>query len=228
MDLSAADYTQSRNRMVEGQIRPNRVGDPRVLQAMRELPRERFLPPRLAPLAYIDDDVPLSDGRVLMEPLVIARLAQLAAVQPGERALVVGAGVGYGATLLARCGADVTALEEDRALLELARPALAAVAPRVALVAGPLANGWPAAAPWDLVLIEGAVPAIPPAIADQLRLETGRLVGVVAGGGRTGTAVLGERTGSGLTVRPMFDCATPMLPQFMPKPRFVFRGGLGR
>src|SRR5690348_11413326 len=96
MDSLAFDYAQARNCMVDSQIRPNRVTDPRILSAMREIPRERFLPPRLRAFAYIDEDVPLGNGRVLMEPLVIARLVQLVAPQPGERALVVAAGVEVG------------------------------------------------------------------------------------------------------------------------------------
>lgn len=222
MDVSALDYTEARNRMVDGQLRPNRVSDPRVLQAMRDLPRERFLPPRLGAVAYVDDDVDLGGGRVLMEPLVIARLAQLAQVRPGEKILVIGAGTGYGAALLSGCGAAVTALEEDASLREIARRALAAQATSVVVVAGPLIEGWPSGAPWDVILIEGAVAAIPNAVAEQIRPDAGRLVGVLVGGGRTGAAVLGERTRAGLTLRPMFDCGTAVLPQFAPKPRFVF------
>jgi protein-L-isoaspartate(D-aspartate) O-methyltransferase len=222
MDVSAVDYSEARNRMVDGQLRPNRVSDPRVLRAMRELPRERFLPPHLAPLAYADEDVDLGHGRVLMEPLVIARLAQLAQVRPGETTLVIGAGTGYGAALLAACGATVTALEEDDRLREIARPVLAAFAPNVTLVSGPLAAGWPAGAPWDLIFIEGALTEVPAAVAAQLRPEAGRLITVLAGGGRGGAAVEGEVSGPGLRLRPAFDCATPVLPQFMPKPKFVF------
>ncbi|MBV9756785.1 MAG: protein-L-isoaspartate O-methyltransferase [Alphaproteobacteria bacterium] len=222
MDVSASDFAEARERMVDGQIRPNRVSDPRVLQAMREIPRERFLPPRLAPFAYIDDHVALGNGRVLMEPLAFARLAQLAQIRPGMRTLVVGAGTGYGAAVLVACGAAVTALEQDTALLDIARPALAACAASVALVAGTLASGWPAGAPWDLVFIEGAVPGVPAALGEQLRPDSGRLVGVLAGGGRPGNAILGERTAAGLTIRPMFDCATPVLPQLVPKSEFVF------
>ena len=111
MDTEPFDFADARNRMVDSQVRPNKVTDPRVLSAMRELPRERFLPARLRPRAYVDEDVPLGGGRVLMEPLVIARLVQLAAPSAGERALVVGAGVGYGSAVLARCGVRVTALE---------------------------------------------------------------------------------------------------------------------
>ena len=95
MDHAAQAFAEARNRMVDSQIRPNKVTDPRIITAMRQLPRERFLPADLAPLAYADEDVPLGKGRVLLEPTVIARLVQLTSVVAGERALVVAAGTGY-------------------------------------------------------------------------------------------------------------------------------------
>ena len=132
--------------------------------------------------------MPLGEGRVLIEPAVIARLVQLTAIAAGERALVVAAGTGYGAALLAACGARVTALEEAAPLQAVARTVLAELAPSVSLVAGPLAAGWAPGAPYDVILIEGAVRDIPPAIGEQLHRETGRLVAV-----RTGTAPASAR-----------------------------------
>lgn len=222
MDLAALDYARARDWMVDGQVRPNKVYDRCIIEAMRRLPRERFLPPQLASRAYADEDVPLGRGRALIEPMVIARLVQAAAVVPQERALVVGAGTGYGAALLAACGAEVTALEEDTELQAIARAALAECAPGVVLVTGPLAAGWKAGAPWDIILIEGAVPAVPPDIAGQIRTGGGRLVTVLVTGGRTGRAVLAEMTPAGLTSRAIFDCATPLLPQLVPPPAFAF------
>ncbi len=215
-------FADARNRMVDSQIRPNRVTDPRITGAMRRLPRERFLPPGLAPLAYADEDVPLGKGRVRMQPMAIARLVQLAAPMRGENALVVGAGVGYGAALLAACGPRVTALEEDPALLALARHALTEVAPDVTVVSGALSAGWAAGAPYDVILLEGAVWTIPPALGQQLRNNGGRLVTVVCTDGRTSQAVLAEAAGAGLRAQPMFDCTTPPLPSLLPAPAFAF------
>ncbi|MEO8714894.1 MAG: protein-L-isoaspartate O-methyltransferase [Acetobacteraceae bacterium] len=222
MEPDAFDFADARNRMVDSQIRPNKVTDPRILAAMRELPRELFLPAELRTRAYFDEDVPLGDGRVLMEPLVIARLIQLLAPSPPEHALVVGAGVGYGAALLGRCGVQVIALEEDPALAALAERALAEFAPGVRVAVGPLGAGWPAGMPYDLILIEGAVRDIPAAIGAQLRVDTGRLATVRAQAGSSGSAVLAEPTPFGLRARPMFDCATPPLPSLLPKPVFTF------
>ena len=112
----------ARNHMVDSQIRPNRVSDPRILAAMRHLPRERFLPPSLASRAYVDEDVPLANGRALMEPMVLARLLQFAAPAEGERVLVVAAGTGYGSAVLAACGCRVFALEGENCGIALIRP----------------------------------------------------------------------------------------------------------
>ncbi|MCW3475756.1 protein-L-isoaspartate O-methyltransferase family protein [Limobrevibacterium gyesilva] len=222
MDHSAADTQAARNLMVDGQVRPNKVTDRRIVDAMRALPRERFVPARLAPLAYSDDDVNLGNGRFLMEPMVIARLVQAAAARQGDRALVVAAGSGYGAALLAACGAQVTALEEDPALLGLARSVLPEMAPSAAIVSGPIVAGWPGGAPYDIVLIEGAVEEIPPAIAAQVKRDGGRLLTVRAMVGGLGLAVLAEPTQGGLSVQPLFDCATPVLPAMRRAPGFVF------
>ena len=222
-DSPATDFAVARAMMVDSQVRPNKVTDPRIIDAMRTIPRERFVPPARHALAYSDEDVPLGGGRFLMEPMVIGRLVQLAAVQPGERVLVVGAGSGYGAALLAACGATVTALEQDASLLALARSALAEVAPGVAVVEGKLAEGWRAGAPYDAILVEGAVPDVPAALAGQMTSHTGRLVAVLRPGARVGQAVLCTAVGGGrLNPRAMFDCAVPALPEMRREPGFVF------
>ncbi|HSU06659.1 MAG TPA: protein-L-isoaspartate O-methyltransferase [Acetobacteraceae bacterium] len=222
MDTTAFDFADARNRMVDSQVRPNKVTDPRIIAAMRDIPRELFLPASLRPFAYIDEDVPLGDGRVLLEPMVIARLVQLLAPSAGDRALVVAAGVGYGAALLAACGVRVTALEENRRLQALAEPALEQVAPSVTLVFGPLAGGWPAGTPYDMILLEGAVHRIPAALAGQLRADGGRLATIRYDARGVGQALLAEPTPEGLSAHPMFDCASPPIPSLMPKPGFVF------
>ena len=222
MDHAAFDYTDARNLMVDGQLRPNKVYDPRILDAMRRLPREQFVPAPQRALAYADVPVPLGGGRVLLAPMVLARLAQTAAVQVGERVLVIGCGTGYGAAVLAACGASVTALDDDAGLLDLARRALGGQS-AIKLVHGPLADGWPAAAPYDVVFIEGAVPEVPATLAAQVRAATGRLIAIRAGtAGGMGQAVLGEPSAGGLVVQPVFDCAAPLLPALRPAPGFVF------
>jgi len=225
MDLPPLNYASARDHMVDSQIRPDRVVDPRIIRAMRTLPRERFVPADRAALAYIDEDLRLPGGRVLMEPRVLAHLIQAAGVRSGERVLVIGAGPGYGAAVLDYCGAVVTALEEDEALLAIARAVLPTVAPRVVLEAGKLRDGLPG--PWDVILIEGAVPEIPAEIAGLLNGQGGRLVTVLSRDGVLGKGVLAEPINPGapqvtLRAQPRFDCATPLLPAFVPPPAFRF------
>jgi protein-L-isoaspartate(D-aspartate) O-methyltransferase len=211
------------------------VSDPRIIAAMRRLPREDFVPPAAAAFAYIDDALPIPSisngataGRALCKPLVLARLIQLAAPREGETALVVGAGTGYGAAILAACGVQVTALEEDEALIAQGRAAQASAwgcaavqGPGVTFVTGRLADAAVPGAPFDLVLIEGAVRAIPERIA-RLVAQNGRLVTVVAPENAVSVAVLAEPTQGGLSVRPAFDAAAPLLAALLPAPSFQF------
>ena len=214
-----AFLTDARNRMVDSQLRPNKVSDPRILEAMRHLPRERFVPPGLAALAYADQTVGPHDGCVMLQPMALARLAQAAAPLKGETALVIGMGAGYAAALLAALGCAVTVLEASPASLERTRRALGDTA--VILAAGPLVAGWAAGGPYDLILIDGAVPSIPAAIAAQLRPETGRLL-TVMGDGQTSRAVHAEPAPAGLSIRTLFDCPCPVLADFVPAPVFAF------
>ena len=219
------DTAQARKHMVDGQLRPNRVNDPRLIAAMLAIPREDFLPAGLAPRAYTDEDVPLPGGRALIEPMVIARLLQLLALRDGDRLLIVGAGTGYAAAVAAACGARVTAVEDDPALLAIARRALPrhTRAEEARVVEAPVGAGDPSGAPYDAILIEGALPEVPAAIATQLA-EGGRLATVLesSGPGRSSRAVLGRRLGGTFSVTDAFDCATPSLPAFRRAPGFVF------
>ncbi len=220
------DAERARQLMVDGQLRPNKVTDHRILDAMRTLPREIFVPPRQAPLAYIDDSVKLGDDRVLTKPLVLARLIQLARPQAGETALIVGSATGYAAAVLAHCGLHVFALEQQSGLTAIARSAWKSIeaaegAGTIAFIHGRLADGYAEAAPYDLVLIDGAVRDIPPVIARQVA-ATGRLVTVIAKQGAAGVAVLAEPSVGSLRAQPAFDANTPLLPELLPAPSFSF------
>ncbi len=218
--MALPDFAAARNLMVDGQIRPNRVTDPRIITAMRHLPRERFLPPNLAARAYTDEDVPLGGGRFMMEPMVLAKLVQAAEVLVGDQVLVASCGTGYGAALLASCGAKVTAFEEDQALCAMARATLSAVTPGVNLVPARVTEGYGEG--WDVILIEGAIPSIPPAYARLLKPNVGRLLTVLVGRGRMGQAVIAELSGDQLATRALFDCATPVLPALQVPAGFAF------
>ncbi|HZL59610.1 MAG TPA: protein-L-isoaspartate O-methyltransferase [Stellaceae bacterium] len=217
------DYTAARLSMVESQLRPNKVTDPELLAGFLAVPREGFVPPALSGIAYIDDDIRLKAGRYLMEPMVMARLIQLAAIRPGDRVLEIGAGTGYGAALLSRLARTVVALESDGELAAMARTNLRALgAGNVEFVEGPLERGHAARAPYDVIFIAGAVAQIPAAIQAQL-LDGGRLMAVYRPGGEPmGQGEIMTRVGATLSRRPAFDAGTPYLPGFAPAPSFAF------
>ena len=216
------DSRAARLNMVESQLRTNKVTDEAVLNAFLAVPRERFVPPDLAGIAYVDDDVPLGGGRVLLEPMVLARLLQLAQPRAKDKVLEIGAATGYATALLARLAERVVALECDARLAAAARARLKQIGgDRVTLVEGPLERGHPAAAPYDVILVNGAVATIPDAVAQQLA-EGGRLVTVIQPPQGMGQGVLMTRVEGRLSQRPAFDAATALLAGFRPAPAFVF------
>lgn len=160
-------FEPMRRAMVASQLRTTGVNDPRVVEAMGEVPRERFVPQDRLALAYADALVPLAPGRALNPPMALGRLLTEARLRGHERALVIGAATGYSAAVLARLVGSVIALEEDAELLAFARQALAGS--NVELVKGPLARGYAKSAPYDFILIDGAVEQVPPAIVGQAR-----------------------------------------------------------
>src|SRR5690349_2533173 len=149
------DFAAARTAMVESQLRPQGVTDPAVLYAMGTIARERFLPPETRPLAYVDRGVLMGDGRFLPAPTVLGSLLTQMMPVRGQRALVVGAGTGYSAAVLAAMGLAVTALESSPALAAAARDN------GVNVVEGPLEAGSKKGAPFDQILIDGAVEYIP-------------------------------------------------------------------
>jgi protein-L-isoaspartate(D-aspartate) O-methyltransferase len=218
----ASPAEAARLNMVESQLRPNRVVDPAILEAFLDVPRENFVPEHLRKVACIDEDLPLGDGRWLMEPMVLGRLVQLASIAPGETVLEIGAATGYGTAVLARLARSVVGVESDAALARAAADNLARLGAGNAVVReGPLERGYPDRAPYDVILFEGAVAEIPSEIADQLA-ENGRLLAVVKAGAGLGRATLATRLRGVLSRRVVFDAGTPLLPGFAPKPSFVF------
>lgn len=213
------DFAKARQNMIDGQLRPNKVTDPALLAAMGEVQREAFLPPAQRALAYADEDVAAAPGRWLIEPMVFARLVQAAEVGERTRVLLVAAGTGYGAAVLARMGARVVALEAPGPLAE----ALGRAVPGVTVATGPVAEGWAGAAPYDVILVEGAVAQLPAALLGQLA-EGGRLVAVRASArpGLLGRAVRTVKLHGTVTEVPLFDAGTPALAEFRPAPAFVF------
>ena len=215
------DFAQRRAAMVQNQLRPNRVDDPRVLAAMGAIPRERFCPPHLRGVAYGDDDIDLGDGHYLIEPLVQARLVQAAAAQPSDVALVVGCHTGCTAAVLGRLVSTVLLLVPNEAAVEAIEPVLAEIGCENVLVqVGRAADGLPAQAPFDIILLAGSVREIPETLLDQLG-DGGRLVAVV-GTDRGGKLTVCRRIGGVIGRTTPFDAAIPPIGELLPKPQFVF------
>jgi protein-L-isoaspartate(D-aspartate) O-methyltransferase len=214
------DAAKARRWMVEGQVRTADVSDTDLLDAMLALPRERFVPASVAPLAYLDSDIAIAKGRALLKPMVLAKLIQAARVGHDDRVLDVGCGTGYSSAVLARLAGAVVALEQDADLARQAREALAAVGAHVEVVIGPLTAGWQAGAPYDVILLNGATEIEPEEIGRQLK-PGGRVVGVhgcpPAAKGTIYHFIEGRLVG-----RPIFDAAARLLPGFAAPPQFVF------
>ncbi|MDE0389889.1 MAG: protein-L-isoaspartate O-methyltransferase [Rhodospirillales bacterium] len=206
------DHVAARRNMVTGQIMTNRVTDERLIDAMTEIPRERFVPHAKRGVAYVDEDVEIASGRYLMEPMVLARLLQEADITANDMVLDVGCGTGYASAVMARLAATVIALDVDEALAAEAESALSAVgADNAIVVTGTLAEGYAGQAPYDVILVGGAVDHLPQALADQLA-EAGRIVGVVREPGGLGQATLWARHRGALSSRSLFEATLPSLP----------------
>jgi protein-L-isoaspartate(D-aspartate) O-methyltransferase len=219
------DFAAARRMMVDGQVRTSDVTDLRLISAMLAVPRERFVPEAKVGLAYLDLDLPVSGERGrerrLLKPMVLAKLIQAAAVGETDHVLVVGCATGYSAAVLGRLAKTVVALEQDAALASLARENLLAIgANNVTVASGPLPAGWPAGAPYDVILLDGASEIVPKALFGQLKPGS-RLVGVV-GRVPTSRAMLYWASGGEASGRPVFDAVAPLLPGFAEPPAFVF------
>jgi protein-L-isoaspartate(D-aspartate) O-methyltransferase len=215
------DYAAARHAMVESQIRTNRVSDPLLTAALREVPRELFVPSRLRSIAYVDEALPLGNGRYLMEPLAFALMAQVAELSAKDVVLDVGCATGYSTAVLAKVAATVVAVEEVADFAREANRLLSELADNAAVIEGRLADGCPRQGPYDAILIEGAVEEIPDAIVAQLA-ERGRLVCIVAGPGGLGKGTVVTRHGTSINRRAVFDAGTPVLPGFQRRPTFAF------
>jgi protein-L-isoaspartate(D-aspartate) O-methyltransferase len=182
---------------------------------MLDLPREAFVPEPLKTLAYMDTAARISEtgDRSMMAPRVLAKLLQLAELDANDVVLTVGAGSGYATAVIGRIVQTVVALESDVGLAASAGATLAALsADNVAVVTGPLAEGYPSEGPYDAIVIDGAIADAPPALLDQLK-DGGRLVAVVEAG-PIGKATIWKRLGSSFDSRVEFDAGAPRLPGF--------------
>jgi len=215
------DFAAARRMMVDCQVRTSDVTDLRLIAAMLAVPRERFAPKASAELAYLDADLPVEAGRGLIKPMVLAKLLQAAEIRETDRVLIVGCATGYSAAVIQHLTGAVVALEQDPGLGQLAKDNLQALgAINTTVVSGPLVGGWPAAAPYDVILLDGAVEDVPQALLRQLK-DGGRLLGVV-GRPPLSKAMLFRSTGVESSSRLIFDATAPTLPGFAKPAAFVF------
>ncbi|TBW37979.1 protein-L-isoaspartate O-methyltransferase [Siculibacillus lacustris] len=205
-----ADFAGQRKTMVDNQIRTVDVTDPAVLDAFGTVPREIFVPAALRDFAYVDRPIAVAAGRFVPQPAPFAKLVQLAAPRAEERVLLIGGTTGWPAAILAALCGHLTMVESDPTLAATATANLAGTA--VSIVVGPLAAGAPAAGPFDLILVDGAVDAIPDALVDQL-VVGGRIVAVV-GDGLSAQATLIAKSAIGASQRTAFNLPALPLAEF--------------
>jgi protein-L-isoaspartate(D-aspartate) O-methyltransferase len=217
------DFDALRQRMVDHQLRPSEVTDHALIRAFLTVPRELFVDPAERPFAYGDLEVPMpaSPERRMMAPVPLARMIQALPRGDGIRAMIVGCGSGYSAAILERLVGSVVAVEEDPALLAIAKRCRDAVgATKVELVQGKLTEGHPAGAPYDAILIDGAVEFVPQGIIRQLK--QGGFLAAIEVDERIGRAILRERIGEDDTGWPLFEAWATLLPGFQRERAFVF------
>ena len=221
------DFAVARQRMVDNQLRTNDVTDLRIIGAMAAVPRELFVPKARRAVSYIDDDVAIRDAaegmpaRYLMKPHVFARLVQLAEIRPEDVVLVVGCATGYSAAVLARIAGSVVGLEADEELAATAGEILVDQGiDNAAVVAGALSAGLPDEGPYDVILIDGAIEALPEGLSGQLK-QGGRLV-CIKGQGNAAEALLATRSDDTIGIRSAFNAAVHPVPGFERPREFVF------
>jgi len=207
------DFSARRTMMVDTQVRPSDVTKFPIIDAMLRVPREVFVPDRLVEAAYMGINIDLGDGRVLLEPRTLAKMLDALAIGPEDLVLDIGCGTGYSSAVLAQLAQGVVAVEQDEALAADAATALAeAGCDTVVLTTGSLADGAPAHAPYDVILVQGGVERFPDALAEQLR-DGGR-VACLFMVGALGVVRVGVKTHGRLAWRDIFNASAPVLPGF--------------
>jgi len=207
--MGEAVYEVQRRIMIEDQLRRRGISDQRVLEAMQAVPRHEFVPGAAVEHAYEDRPVQIGEAETISQPYMVAVMTQAAAIQPGDKALEIGAGSGYQAAILAYMGAKVYAVERSYRLVELARARLARLGYNdVEIIWGDGTEGYAAAAPYQAILVTAGAPQVPDPLRDQLD-DGGRLL-IPVGSLRHQDLTLVTRYGSEFTTRILDPC------QFVP------------
>jgi len=219
------DFSAARHNMVESQVKPNDITSHALISAMRHIAREEFLPQELQNIAYMDDDIQISqlgEGRYLMEPRVLSKLIQLADIDSNDHILDIGCGTGYSTAVLAQLGSSVVGLESDKSLASQASENLSNQdIDNVAIVSSKMENGLAQQGPYDVIFFSGRIHEVPEKVKLQLK-EGGRLVAVISTNGTLGSATLYLKTGTTISDRTSFEANIKALPGFAPQKGFVF------
>lgn len=218
------DFLQTRINMVDGQIHPAGVVDPRILETFEKVPRELFVPERLQGVAYTDEDLDIGQGRYLLEPIIHAKMIQAVQLVETDVVLDIGVGSGYSSAILSPMVMTVIALEHNKRQMDKATKLWDRLdICNVALIEGELTEGVPDQAPYSLIIINGAVEMIPDNILDQIDVG-GRLIAVIRASGQTsGQVTLFMKSSTGaVSSKIIFDANAPFLKGFEPKSRFKF------
>lgn len=214
------DFALARQKMVDNQVRTTDVTSHELLSALLTVERETFVPEDQKVLAYIDNDIELqSAGRFLMEPSPLAKLLQAVQIKAGDRVLDVGSGTGYIAALMSHMGAQVTALENDETLSEIASDLLSGD-DHIKIVKGDFEKGATSEGPFDVIFLGGAIEQQPSALFDQMA-EDGRMIAVVGFGGAAQAYIYVKENGH-VSSRRLFNLSIPPLPAFQKEAEFVF------
>ena len=221
--MQNSSFATARKAMVDCQLRPSKVTDQFILDAFMKIPRENFVGKQQRALAYVDEDLPLSGGRCLMEPMVLARLLQALEIRPDDSVLIVGAGCGYGTAVAAKLAGSVIAIETRANLVDKAQDVLVSIGiDNAAIVKSRLVDGYPEEGPYDRILIEGGVETVPDSLLKQLTPK-GRLAAIYRKPDHpVGVASVWTRSGKEFTRTPLFDARVPNLDEFNAKVEFSF------
>lgn len=207
------DFAARRRMMVDTQVRPSDVTKLPIIQAMLRIPRERFVPDALAEVAYAGENLLLAHGRVVLEARTFSKMLDALSIGPGDLVLDVAPGLGYSSAVIAQLAEAVIALEPDAALAAEAEAALAAIdVGNVIVENAPAAEGAPRHAPYDVLIIQGGIEAMPEALEDQLK-EGGRAAALFMNG-TLGTVRVGIKRKGALRWRDAFNAAAPVLEGF--------------
>ena len=215
------DFSIMRRAMVDTQVRPSAVTRLDLIDAMLELPRERFVPPQRRDIAYAETDVPVAPGRALLAPRTLAKMLEAAAIERNHLVLELAPATGYSTALIARMAEAVVAVEPEDELRRTAQGLLDEIeVMNAAIAGGSPQEGDPAHGPYDVIFINGMIEVLPEALTAQLKTG-GRLVTLVDVGG-VGKCRVITRGAGGLSERTAFDATGPVLEGFRRRPQFTF------